>query len=353
MKNYTGTSYQNYNRVLAFLGLLFTWTAVIYLTVVILFGSLSDQLQAIDNTISISKNLRDTLKGLFIHADDWNWLILIIISSILVIVFNLNDLFIYRFIKKRIDLNSGASLAAQGSRWMVRIACNIVVTCVELIAFAYILNILVGSQSILPIEQIEGKHEVVLLGTSKYLNGTTNINKYYQERINATLELYKAGKIDKIIISGDHKGKEYSEPLDMKRDLITAGVNSNIIELDFSGYRTFDSILKLKTKDGRPFIFVSQQFHLERALYIAKSKGINALGYSAKGSMTIKMIRRELFAKTRVLLDVYIFNTQAYGMAAFPRRSISIFNGSDIILICFVLCVVFVAGRLSQNLLSF
>src|SRR4051812_11363691 len=85
----------------------------------------------------------------------------------------------------------------------------------------------------------------LLLGTSKYLeNG--QINAYYLYRIEAAANLIKSGKIKYVIVSGDNSQKDYNEPAIMKADLITAGVDSSVIFLDYAGFRTFDSMVRLK-----------------------------------------------------------------------------------------------------------
>ena len=90
----------------------------------------------------------------------------------------------------------------------------------------------------------------LLLGTSKYL-GHGYINFYYKYRIEAATELYRVGKIKYIIISGDNGTRQYNEPEMMKNDLIKAGVDSAHIYLDYAGFRTFDSVVRLKEIFGQ------------------------------------------------------------------------------------------------------
>lgn len=73
----------------------------------------------------------------------------------------------------------------------------------------------------------------LLLGTSKYLSNGT-VNQYYKNRIDATLSLYKAGKIDFIIVSGDNSRKEYDEPTTIKNDLIAGGVPPKKLKSPFN-----------------------------------------------------------------------------------------------------------------------
>jgi SanA protein len=122
----------------------------------------------------------------------------------------------------------------------------------------------------------------LLLGTSKYLAGGY-INPYYSYRVQAALELYKVGKIQYIIVSGDNSTKSYNEPQTFQEDLIKGGVDSSHIYLDYAGFRTFDSMIRLRDVFGQTkATVISQPFHNERALYIASREGIAAIGFNAK-----------------------------------------------------------------------
>jgi SanA protein len=149
----------------------------------------------------------------------------------------------------------------------------------------------------------------LLLGTSKYLkSGYPNL--YFSYRIEAATELFKAGKIRNIIISGDNGRSSYDEPTDMKNELIKNGVDSNHIYLDYAGFRTFDSVVRVKEIFGQDSVlFISQKFHNERAVYIADQLGITAYGYNAKDVAKLFGIKtkiREKFARVKVILDFMI-----------------------------------------------
>ena len=152
----------------------------------------------------------------------------------------------------------------------------------------------------------------LLLGTAKLLkNGT--VNPYYQYRIDAAAQLIKAGKIRYLIISGDNSRKAYNEPEDMRQDLIRVGIDSSIIYLDYAGFRTFDSMVRLKEIFGQTSVTViSQPFHNERAIYLAGTLGINAIGYNARdvaGSSGTRVQLREKLARVNVFLDGF-FGTE-------------------------------------------
>ncbi len=153
----------------------------------------------------------------------------------------------------------------------------------------------------------------LLLGTSKYQDkGRNIINQYYQNRIDAAVALYMAGKIDYIIVSGDSNTIYYNEPVLMKNDLMARGVPAKKIFMDNAGFRTLDSILRCRDIFGQDhFTIISQAFHDQRALYIANHKQVTAIAYVAKdGDMWWFSYFREKFARVKMILDL-IQNTQA------------------------------------------
>lgn len=147
----------------------------------------------------------------------------------------------------------------------------------------------------------------LVLGTAKFLkNG--EINLYFKYRINATVELYKKGKIDFILVSGDNGNKNYDEPTDFKNELIKKGIPANKIFLDYAGFRTLDSVVRAKEVFGQTSItIISQKFHNERAIYLAEKNGISAIGFNARdlsGKYGLKTKIREYFARTKAYLDI-------------------------------------------------
>jgi len=147
----------------------------------------------------------------------------------------------------------------------------------------------------------------LLLGTSKLLaNG--RINLYYQFRVDAAVALYKAGKINFILVSGDNSTVDNDEPTDFKNDLIKKGVPAEKIILDYAGFRTLDSVVRAKEIFGQSEItIISQQFHNERAIYLAEKYDISAIGFNAKdvsGRYGYKVQLREYLARTKVFVDL-------------------------------------------------
>jgi SanA protein len=147
----------------------------------------------------------------------------------------------------------------------------------------------------------------LLLGTGKFLR-SGYVNLFYKYRIDATIALYKAGKIKYILISGDNSREGYDEPTSMKEDLMAAGIPESAIYLDYAGFRTLDSIVRCKLVFGESDILViSQQFHNERAIYIAEANDMTAEAYNAKSVSRrygAKTYIREYLARTKMFMDL-------------------------------------------------
>lgn len=156
-------------------------------------------------------------------------------------------------------------------------------------------------------KQIPHNSVGVLLGTSKYLrNGT--LNPYFLNRVQAAVELFNAGKIDYILVSGDNSTKEYDEVTDFKNALIERGIPAERIYLDYAGFRTLDTVVRAKEIFGQTKIsFISQKFHNERAIFLAEAKGISAVGFNAEDvslHFGIKVSIREYLARVKVFWDL-------------------------------------------------
>lgn len=147
----------------------------------------------------------------------------------------------------------------------------------------------------------------LLLGTSKTLNNGFP-NAYFYNRINAAVELYKSGKIQYIIVSGDNSRKDYNEPEDMQFALIERGIPKDKIFLDFAGFRTLDSVVRAKEIFGqKKIIIVSQKFHNERAVFLARKYGMEAFGFNAEDVNKyagFKTNMREYLAKAKAYWDL-------------------------------------------------
>ena len=147
----------------------------------------------------------------------------------------------------------------------------------------------------------------LLLGTSP-IGRSGKPNQFFLRRIDATAKLYKAGKFCKLIISGANRPEEFNEPEEMKAALVRQGVPGSIMQLDGEGFRTINSIVRAKDVYGADSILIiSQEFHNQRALFLAKHKGIEAVAFNASNTSSrkwrIKMLMRESLARVKATIE--------------------------------------------------
>ena len=184
---------------------------------------------------------------------------------------------------------------------------------VAVIAIIFICNYLIVNKAkgklYNSITDIPFQNVGILLGTSKY-QFFGPVNPYYKYRIDAAIELLKNNKIKYIIVSGDSNKNNFNEPEQMKIDLIKEGIDPAIIFQDFAGNRTYDSMYRLlKIFDKTNVTVISQEFHNQRALYIADRFGISAIGFNAKDvsrKAAYQTLIREKLARVKVFVDFLI-----------------------------------------------
>jgi SanA protein len=156
-------------------------------------------------------------------------------------------------------------------------------------------------------------HRIALvLGTSHRSVGG-GPNPFFQKRIEMAATLYTMGKIDHFILSGDNSTRYYNEPLEMKKALLKTGVPNSAITLDYAGLRTLDSVVRSKKVFGQNKItIITQPFHSYRALFISRYYNMDAVAMVADDpelDRTFKVRLREYLARTKAVLDLYIFKT--------------------------------------------
>lgn len=147
---------------------------------------------------------------------------------------------------------------------------------------------------------------IIILGASVFADG--RMSDMFADRSDAALELYKNNKAGKILISGDHTGKNYDEVNPAKNYLLERGVRKNDIFLDHAGLDTYDSLYRAKEVFKiKSAIIATQNFHLPRAVYIGRTLGIDSYGFRADRHLyrDIKLNElREIFADVKAFIDV-------------------------------------------------
>ncbi len=133
-----------------------------------------------------------------------------------------------------------------------------------------------------------------------------------RDRVQTGVELYTAGKVEKLLMSGDNSSPYYNEPEAMREYAISLGAPNEDIVLDSAGSRTYDTCYRAKAVFGvEQALLVTQRFHLPRALFLCNSLGIEATGVEANNlnyrrvSLVIWNIREQL-ATVAAFFDLYV-----------------------------------------------
>jgi SanA protein len=157
---------------------------------------------------------------------------------------------------------------------------------------------------------IEPRETGVVLGTSKK-TGPDTPNRHFENRMAAAAALYREGKVQQLLVSGYRDSEYYDETLDMIAKLKELGVPGEAIIADDRGSRTLDSIVRVKEIFGFDHVvIVSDDFHVNRALFIADRSGIEAIALRSEtvdygDSRKVRM--REYFARVKAVLDLYLY----------------------------------------------
>ena len=172
-------------------------------------------------------------------------------------------------------------------KWFWRIFLTLLI--VGLIGFVaiFIINRYVYSQtnakiqtSITEIPAENPPRIAIVFGARVWDNGVPSNSLY--DRVLTAVELYRAGRVKKLLMSGDNPNANYDEPTAMKKTAMELGVPESDIILDFAGRRTYDTCYRAKEIFGvEKAILVSQDYHLPRSLYLCNSLGVDSIGIKA------------------------------------------------------------------------
>lgn len=197
-----------------------------------------------------------------------------------------------------------------------------ILLCTLLIMTMFIITLVIGCNATInhatvgltysSLKQLPYNRVGVLLGTSRYTS-TGGYNDYYRIRIQAAYQLYQAGKIDYILISGDNATTAYNEPNTIRNDLLELGIPAGRLYRDYAGFRTLDSIIRAHDVfQLDKFTIISQAPHNQRALYIAKKNQIDAIAFNASSGALYNLNNRirELLARVLAVIEVNILTTQ-------------------------------------------
>ena len=158
---------------------------------------------------------------------------------------------------------------------------------------------------------------VLVLGAS-VVHGTPS--PLLAERADIAIALYRAGTVKKILVTGDNGALTHDEVTPVRKYLLAAGIPPADIFLDHAGFDTYSSIYRARSVFGvQSLIIATQDFHVSRALWIARALGLTAYGVVAPGATTSSFdYIREIPATFKAIWDVVTRRTPKYLGPAIP-----------------------------------
>ena len=172
-------------------------------------------------------------------------------------------------------------------KWFLRIVLSLAALCLIGIVSIGLINKYVRMQnagkiqtSITEIPAENPPRVAIVFGARVWGDG--EVSPVLYDRVLTAVELYRAGRVKKILMSGDNSTENYDEPTAMKKTAVGLGVPADNIVLDFAGRRTYDTCYRAKNIFGiEKAILVTQQFHLPRAIYLCSNLGVDSIGITA------------------------------------------------------------------------
>ncbi|MBJ7348738.1 MAG: YdcF family protein [Thermoleophilaceae bacterium] len=178
-----------------------------------------------------------------------------------------------------------------------------------------------GGESTAEVKQLPKAQAAIVLGALVEPDG--RLSQMLGDRVQRAVELWRAGKVDRIIVSGDHGQWTYDEPDAMRKELQRKGVPAHVIFTDHAGFNTWASMVRAHKVFGvNNVIVITQGFHMPRALYLARRAGLEVHGLTADlhpyGNQGLKSDVREIPARMKA------FAQAATGSAVLLGPAISI-----------------------------
>ncbi|MDX9991064.1 MAG: ElyC/SanA/YdcF family protein [Anaerolineales bacterium] len=159
-------------------------------------------------------------------------------------------------------------------------------------------------------QDVPARPLAIVFGAGLTRSGTAS--PVLRDRIRAAADLYFAGKVEKLLMSGDNSTQFYNEPAAMRQYALELGIPDQAIVLDYAGRRTYDTCYRARHIFGvDQAILVTQGFHLPRALYLCNALGLDGVGVAAD-NFTYRRVSllywnlRELAATVTALMDVHL-----------------------------------------------
>lgn len=189
---------------------------------------------------------------------------------------------------------------------------TVLIVGVNVFIFSVLIVQLLYASKIHTSTDVMGEPVAIVLGASVMQNGTPSVA--LRDRIMRGVELYKSGRVQTILMTGDDGLFHIDEISVMKRVAMDAGVPETAIWTDGHGYRTYESCKRAIREFGiTDAIVVTQRFHLGRALFLCNELGMDAVGVTADEERYEKKLSfwmRDLLSSVKAFSDVYVFAPQ-------------------------------------------
>ena len=179
-----------------------------------------------------------------------------------------------------------------------------------IIALTRVVFLVKASSQTFSKDNVPLRRVAIVFGAEVKKDGTPSV--VLRDRVEMAVALYKSGKVEKLLMSGDNRFVDYNEPESMRQYALTLGMPDADIVLDYAGRRTYDTCYRAKEIFGvNSAVLVTQRFHLPRALFLCNAFGIDSMGVEAENYYYLKRLRffwnvRELLASIQSVLDVYL-----------------------------------------------
>ena len=195
-------------------------------------------------------------------------------------------------------------------RWTSRLLLNLGLLALFGLFLNRLVILLYAHPRTFTLDEAPDERVAIVFGAEVKRDGTPSTA--LRDRVETAVALYKAGKVEKLLMSGDNRFVDYNEPESMRQYAIRLGVPDADIVLDYAGRRTYDTCYRAREifwVDSA--ILVTQDFHLPRAIFLCNSFGVNAVGVKAENYYYLKRLRliwniREILATSQAVWDVYV-----------------------------------------------
>jgi SanA protein len=160
------------------------------------------------------------------------------------------------------------------------------------------------------VDEAPSSQVAIVLGARVLNSG--RVSYVLRDRLDTGIDLYRVGKVKKLLLTGDHGRTTYDEANSMRRYVLSKGIPPEDVFMDHAGFNTYDSMYRARDVfEVKDAIVVTQKFHLARSVYTARALGIRAVGIPADKHIYTKALlfdAREVLARTKAFIQLQITN---------------------------------------------